>query len=328
MLVASQCFGTGAAAALVFPLVALLLRPATLSSPLPRAILAAVPVIVVLAWLAAMRVLVRDPAGIQTAKMFAGLAADVRHVGLVALHLAGIGLVDLLLGLPFPAASYGNALSLATSALFGLAVSVILVRGRAWMRRVLLALLLLVATSYLVVSAVRASLYVAASKGNLLSVLVQGTRHHYLSQSVLAVAVALVLAELGCLLRPAVWTRAGLVGAWTGWALATPLLFNPHVGRLEDPRVARVRAQLEQAIRNEPVGTTVCLPVEPVFLTLDFPGTLGVFALYHPGDEFEGRRVRFMSSDPKLLALRGTSERMRRLLLPDGACPGVDGEPD
>ena len=71
MLVASQCFGTGAAAALVFPLVAVLLRPATLSSPLPCAILrrsrsssfwpgSTMPACSFV-----------DPAGIQTAKVFA-----------------------------------------------------------------------------------------------------------------------------------------------------------------------------------------------------------------------------------------------------------------
>ena len=46
MLAASQSFGTGAAVALVFPIVAVLLRPATLRAPLSRAILAAVPVLV------------------------------------------------------------------------------------------------------------------------------------------------------------------------------------------------------------------------------------------------------------------------------------------
>jgi hypothetical protein len=37
MLVASQSFGTGAAAAMTFPIVAVLLRPATLRAPLSRA---------------------------------------------------------------------------------------------------------------------------------------------------------------------------------------------------------------------------------------------------------------------------------------------------
>lgn len=321
MLVASQCFGTGAAVAMVAPIVAFLLRPATLWAPLPRAILAAVPLLVLLAWIVMTSLRTRlNPAGIESTKVVVMLATEVPRIGLVAAHLAGIGLDDLVLGLPFPAANYGNALSWATIALFGLAAAATLTFGDAWTRRVLLALLLVVATCYLAVSWGRASLYVIASKDNLLSALQQGSRYHYLAHGVLAVVVALMLVGVGRHLHWSAGTHA-LAGVWTTWALVTPLLFDPHVPRLEEKRVASVRQQIEHAIRARPVGATVCLPVQPVFLTVGFPGSLGIFALYYPTDDFEGRLVRFVSSDPKVLALRGTSERMRGLLLPEGACP-------
>jgi len=50
MLVASQCFGTGAAVAIAFPAVALLLRPATLRAARSTAVLVALPVLVLIAW--------------------------------------------------------------------------------------------------------------------------------------------------------------------------------------------------------------------------------------------------------------------------------------
>jgi hypothetical protein len=326
MLVASQSFGTGAAVAMVFPAVAVLLRPGTLRAPASRAILAAVPVLVLLAWMLMTGLRTRlNPAGIESTRAMALLATDYPRIGLVAMHLLAMGLDGLLLGLPFPSTDYGNALSVVSVVLFGAAVSATLARGSAPTRRMMLACLLMAGICYLVVSAGRASLYVALAKDDLLSALEQGTRYHYLAQSVLALAVALILAELG---RHVPWSagpHAALVGAWTVWALAGPLLFDPHVPRLEEKSVPRIRARLEQAIRSRPVGSTVCLPVEPAAIAWDFPGTLGVFMLYYPTNDFEGRRVRFVSSNPRVLALREVSGRMRELLLPEGTCPPRDG---
>ena len=83
----------------------------------------------------------------------------------------------------------------------------------------------------------------------------------------------------------------------------------------------QARARLETAIRSSPPGTTVCLPVELAAIASGYPGLLGVFVLYHPTDDVEGRRIRFVSSDPKVLALRETSARLRALIVPEGACP-------
>jgi hypothetical protein len=120
---------------------------------------------------------------------------------------------------------------------------------------------------------------------------------------------------------------AGVLGLWTLWAAASPLGFDAWtvpMGERERRHVEQVRARLETAVRSHAPGTTVCLPVEPEAAAFGYPGTLGVFVLYHPGDELEGRRVRFASSDPRGLALRDTSARLRTLIVPDGVCPPPD----
>ena len=73
--------------------------------------------------------------------------------------------------------------------------------------------------------------------------------------------------------------------------------------------------------RDEAEAATVCVRYEPTPLAIGFPGSIGVFMLYHRDDDLEGRRVYFVSSDPSVLALREQGGRLRSLLLPAGSCP-------
>ena len=312
----------------MFPIVAVLLRPATLRAPLSRAILAAVPLLVLGVWLLMTGLRTRlNPGGVESTRTMALLATDYLRIGFVTAHLMGVGLDWLLLGLPFTPAGYGKGLSVATIALSVLAVATALAFGDDRMRRALLACLLAAITCYLAIAAGRASLYVLLTRDNLVPALAESTRYQYLAQSLLALVVALALAELG---RHAPWparVSTGAVGLWTLWAMASLLWFPPWVppiGERERRYVPQVRARLDTAIRGAAPGTTLCLPAEPGASFLGYPGLLGVFVLYHPTDEIEGRRVRFVSSDPKVLALRDTSARLRTLILPDGSCPRRD----
>jgi hypothetical protein len=54
-------------------------------------------------------------------------------------------------------------------------------------------------------------------------------------------------------------------------------------------------------------------------LSYGFPGTVGVFVLYRPDDEIDGRRVRFVA-DPA--ALKAATGRARTLMVEPDACPG------
>ena len=75
------------------------------------------------------------------------------------------------------------------------------------------------------------------------------------------------------------------------------------------------------AVLAQAPGSTVCLPNEPVPVSLGFPGTVGVFMLFNRDDTLEGRRVYFVSSDPGVLAMREQGGRLGSLLLPADACP-------
>lgn len=323
LLVASQCFGTGAAMGLTIPVVVVLLRPATLRDRASLAILAAIPLLVLLAWTAMTGRRSRlNPFGLESTVGMVGLATDWPHVGLVAAHVSAMGVEGLLLGAPFPLDHHGSLLSLGAVATFLGAVAAAFVLGDGRVRRALLACMLGVATCYLAVAAGRGAMYVAVSRDRLVASLATATRYHYLPQALLALVLAVTLAELG---RHLPWRRAGvaLLASWIAWAVAvTRLLPAPApLGVAEAASVTRARQHLEQAVRTWPPGATACLPVEPVPLLLGVPGSLGVYLLYYPGDELEGRRVRFVTSEPKLLALREAGGRLRRLLVLVGECP-------
>jgi hypothetical protein len=85
--------------------------------------------------------------------------------------------------------------------------------------------------------------------------------------------------------------------------------------------VAGVLGRIADEVGKHPVGSTVCVPNAPAALTIGFPGSAGVFMLYHPEDELDGRRVVFVSSDPSVLRLREVGGRLPRLVVPPGGCP-------
>jgi hypothetical protein len=91
--------------------------------------------------------------------------------------------------------------------------------------------------------------------------------------------------------------------------------------------VIYLRGVTDAAIRETPPGSVSCIPNRPAALAEAFPGTFGVYVLYHPADEFEGRRVYFTSAHPRELALRIPGSRAHALLLPDGACPAGNTAP-
>lgn len=321
MLVASQCFGTGAAVALVFPALVLLLRPATLRRPASLAALGALPLLVLGVWWGMNSLPTRlNPWGVQAASGMAALATDYRHVGLMAAHLIAIGVDGLVLGPAFPRVSYGGAASIAAVGVFGAALAAAFLRGTSPARRALLAFLLAATTCYLAIAAGRAALFSAYVHDRLLHAFVDATRYQYLAQALLAVVVSLVVAELAF---PSTRARRVLLGVWILGVLGTAALVRPSIAvyASDRPRVAAALERLEEAVRSRPPGASVCLPIQVVPLLPGFPGSLGLYVLFHRTNELEGRRVYFVSADPDLLALRLVPGRLRGLLLPPDACP-------
>jgi hypothetical protein len=328
MLVASQCFGTGAAVAVVFPAVALLLRPATLRTARPTAVLVGLPVLVLIAWAVMNAMPSRlNPWGMEAAKGFVQLATDYRKVVLMTVHLFGVGIQTLVAGPVMALARYGEAGSLVVVALFVAGLAATLGLGSHATRRLLVAFLLATLACYVAVAGGRAALYVAYAHENLVHAIADATRYHYLAQAFLALVLCVVVDDLARraprVLPGGVPAAQGLVAAWLVWAVTTGLLLQPPVDHFESERalVARVRDRLDSAIEKVPRGSTLCLPIESAALAFGFPGSAGVFLLLHDENTVDGRRVYFTSSDPKILASRTAGGRMEQLLLPASACP-------
>src|SRR5262249_53781741 len=143
MLAASQSFGTGMAAALVLPVVAVLLRPSLLRTPrAPAVILCAVPVVVAGGYRTIYAIPTRfnDPAAFSA---MVTLATSWRSVLPMTGHFLVIGLVDLVLGPAYPLTRYPDAVAAGTFAVFMVAVAWALARGLPFARRGTLALLTL-----------------------------------------------------------------------------------------------------------------------------------------------------------------------------------------
>jgi hypothetical protein len=84
------------------------------------------------------------------------------------------------------------------------------------------------------------------------------------------------------------------------WSFTSVTVLRTPVARFDTVRelVARQHDAITSAVLAEAPGTTVCLPNEPVPVSVGFPGTVGIFMLFNHEDALDGRRIRFVSSNP------------------------------
>jgi hypothetical protein len=317
MLAASQCFGTGIAAALLLPVLALLLRPSVLRARGVVLTFIAVPIVVAIVY----RLVWTIPSHYTNPATFNWIVstATIWHLVLpVAGHLLVVGVVGLLLGAAYPLARYPDAVAAGTFTVFVGAAGWALVRGSPRTRNAIVAFLAL---------AIACDASVAAGRALLLPLLATATRYQYLAQIALTVVVCLVLAEAG---RRVAWTTATrmlLLAGWTIWAIGSAFLLRPPINPYAPQRAAvtTLRDALVAKIHDQPPGSVVCIPNQPAPFMLGFPATVGVFMLLERENVVDGRRVYFVSSDAKLLAQREPGTRLESLLLPAGACPPSGG---
>jgi len=324
MLAASQSFGTGVAAAVLTPLVAVLLRPRAFRDRRAAAALLSVPVLVVVAMAALY--LTRTPLNPNPSGLVDFLAHSAVawwHVPPMIGHVLSLGIVSLVLGAAYPLERYPDAISAACIGAFAVAVLWALRSGSSRTRRCLLAFVALPLACYVMVALGRALVLAAIQPNALVHAYVVATRYHYLAQSLLAVALCLVLAEASRRLSLTTRTTSLLLVAWGAGSVMSAVLLRPPVPRFDAARdlVARQRERIERDVLARPPGATACVPYEPAPLSVGFPGSIGIFMLYHRDDDFEGRRVYFVSSDPRVLAMREQGGRLGSLLLPADACP-------
>ncbi|HET9470527.1 MAG TPA: hypothetical protein VFO24_05445, partial [Usitatibacter sp.] len=150
-------------------------------------------------------------------------------------------------------------------------------------------------------------------------------RYHYLAQAMLAVAIALIVAEIARHTRR--WPRAtnAVFAGWGITAVAAGLVAGRDIDHHDVFRAAYTAARddLEAEIRRQPPGATICVSNRPAIPWPGAPGMVSVFVLEHATDDVDGRRVFFTSTDPDrdLEHGRDGGGRLERLLRTPDDCP-------
>jgi hypothetical protein len=262
MFAASQCFGTAAAVALVFPLLVATIRPRAFRAWGPAIALAMGPVLVLAALVVSYWTPTRlNPAPEGKPLWIKFFARDYPDILIMMRHLVAVGSVSFLAGAAYPVTRYPDGWSLAVGVGFALALSWALIRGSSRERRLLAAFLALPLVSYGAIAAGKAGFLTFWRPTTLVYTYAMATRYQYLPQLAFAVVVALVLAVTGSRVTWSPRTRTGLVYAIGVLAVALNLLLRPPMEHFESDRRAMTafQAQIEKEVQSGKPGSQVCV---------------------------------------------------------------------
>lgn len=318
-LIAATSFGTGTAIAIVLPLVLhLFLAPAPDGArrwPLWSLAIVIPLLYVTLLW--AYRSLVGSSPIAQSplALLFSPLEI-VRYMG----HLTALGFTRLLIG-AYPADWATLAVWYAALAALAVALLAACVWGSPTLRRQLLACTVLLLACYGSVAMARTLFLVKTP----LSVLPTLTRYHYVGQLILTLMLCLLLNRLAAPLPAALRLLALL--AWFGTAVAGYARFAVPIDHHDKARqdTSKVLTAFRLAIDKQPLRPSVYIPNRrfaalPLPVSM-FPGWAGVFVIFHPDNQVDGRRVYFIDPNPVTLEAAQRGRRTRRLIVPQRPPP-------
>ncbi len=327
LVVAAMSFGTGIGAAMAFPLVALILLPASSARRRSFAAFAAVAFVLPFLYVGLHRIaqIYHAPHTGQMGDVLVGLRMLPR-VAPVTLHMVVYGLTSLLLNLFWNPIPYPNPVSYAVAAAAGIAAVATLVVATPARRRQLLAVLTLGLACYGIIAVGRIGFFAMLG-----TKVVTAARYHYAATAFLSVAVVLMLATAV--------QRHPLPRRWASAAWAAALALNvlpyalfPHPIDHHDPQRAaaeRAVSAIERQVAAAPAGADVVIRnqrfngVGPImFKRLDlFPGLAGVFAVYFPDTVVDGRRVFFVLADRDALNEARRGRKSAGFVLAPGESP-------
>jgi hypothetical protein len=309
MLVASACYGPGIGAALVFPVVLIILLPAVWRQPGLRLAFLALPV-VTLAFYFGLRYLYRQIGTLSIEELVHQQAA-LSGFGAIPLfwtHLLSYSAAGTILGFFMPKPYPNPASLIAVSALL-VGTGLVLWRGTARTRRYGLGMAALWAGVYLMVAIGRGHIYALLNVPPATAAAVG--RYHYAGTIPLVVLVCLVLREAGHL--PVL--RAVPRGVAVVLLLALVLEGRHASGFRIDTRPyvhdyflytkQDLASQIAAAPRETPLyleNQKTPLPVLGVAIPERLvPGRAAVFLLTRSASKLEDRDVRFIERDPDVL---------------------------
>ncbi len=234
----------------------------------------------------------------------------------VCLRLAGYGLVRLVGGFYFPGWAANTAVWYSAEALLAAAALAVAKTSPTPLRRRLAAFALLALGCYGIVAAGRAGVFFDLAPEFFETL----TRYHYVGQLALAVLLCLLIQRAGSLLRAGAKDLA--VAAWFALMIGAFALSPPAVDHHARTRrlTGQALAAMRRAARSRPVGRPVYIPNRGfrglLFFPALFPGSAAVFAIFHPSNVLDGRRVYFVESNPAVLEAAKRGRRTKDLLVP------------
>jgi hypothetical protein len=324
LLGGTTCFGIGVGVALAFPLVLFLLLPGAWRQRGVRLAYLALPAVTLAAYFALKRLsaLVEPLPAAEFLQEYLAVQG-LRFAPAMLAHLLGFAIASSLLGFFFRLDRYPDALDCVAILVFAGGLGLIAWRGDAKVRRTALAMVVLALGAYAVVAVGRAGMSIALwhSATQAAAFL----RYHYLGTVPIVVLFCQMLQQagrIGLLSRvPRDLALAAGLGLLVIGKLRSPSWIIEHT----DTRawVAHASRDIADAVAAAPPGTTVYVengatPAIGIWPGTAFPGRAGVFQLISPAsDEIDGRRVRFIERDPKILAFwaQRPDEPIARLLV-------------
>lgn len=303
LLGASTCFGTGLAITMAMPGVAWLLLPAAGARRRATLGLAAIAALIAVGYLGLQRLIAHlypELVPFNLLSIALGAWRQVLEIaGLMAMH----GVAVLLLG-PFShAVAAGGASEWALAAAFLVAAGGALAVASADGRRLMLACLLPFAIGYLAIGSGRVLFWPSLG----MRLVAQG-HYHYTAPVTIAVLVALMLGELARRWPPSAAAARAALWLWFATFAALQLTVAPPVDHHDRERkfAERTLAGIAILAASQPPGADVFIENRPYpgvgpFVIQNpqtFPGIAGLFAVYHPDQRLDGRRVFFVEANP------------------------------
>jgi hypothetical protein len=333
LLLGTTCFGTGIGVALAFPMALFLLVPAAWQRPGIRLAYLALPVVTIGMYFAFRRLYgLLEPLTFN--EVIAGNFTLRRlWLGLPTLYeLLGVSVDVSLRSFFFSPADHPTVVTLVTWTLVGTGLVVLVWRGDAATRRVVLAMLALAVGVYGMIAVGRPPV---PGSGATRQWLAARPRYHYVGGIPIVVLIGLGLAALGRVAWLRTVPRAALV---LGVFAVGVVGYLRSDFKIDDHAVCRnhlasmLRGIAAEVERGAP-GATVYLengnaPREllgPIMVQAKplFPARAAAFLLEHPVDEVDGRRVRFVERDPAVLRwfAQWPNTPLARLLVAPDALP-------
>jgi hypothetical protein len=331
LLAGTTCFGTGIGAALAFPLVLFLLLPAAWRQPRVRIAYLALPAVALVGYFALKRFYT-----LFEPMPFEELLHEVlAEHGLLAapammVQLLGFAVAGSTLSYFFAPYQYPNTRDLVSIAAFAVGLGCIAWRGDWRRRRNALAMMALAVGIYSVIAIGRAKMYAGFNTSSVQAAAF--LRYHYEATIPIVVLLCLILQQVVPGRLPAV-ARGFILAAALGVLVVGYLHANSWIDEHAATRsyFRRTAEEIADAAAAAPPGATVYLEngrepaaVVGIFLDIVFPGRAGVFLLLSPSSDLvDGRRVRFIERDPKVLEAWSArpTEPLAKLLVPPHDAP-------